>query len=127
MHVENEPADWRRRQSAIIHEFRPVGVAVLPRIQPKSFQQIQGMLRTQASPGKLKPQRFGFVGRRPAPRERIVEIVEKLELRFWRQSRVIGDIIGRAHEPVEGHDRTPSLLAEQPRSDGKILVPVALA
>ena len=59
--------------------------------------------------------------RRPAsaPGERIVEIVEKLELRLWRKSRVIGDIVGRAHEAIEGEDRTAPLLAESHEATGK--------
>jgi hypothetical protein len=85
------------------------------------------MLRAQAGLGELKPQGLGFVRRRSAPGERIVEIVEKLELCLRRQGRVIGNIVGRAHEAIEGEDRTPSLLAQEPRGDGKVFVPMALA
>ena len=114
VHVENKTADRRRGQSAIIHQLRPVGVTVLPRVEPKGLKQIQGMLRAQAGLGKLKPQGLGFVSRRPAPGERVVEIVEKLELRLRRQSRVIGDIVRRTHEAIEGENRTTALLAQEP-------------
>ena len=40
---------------------------------------------------------------------------------------MVGDIVGGAHEAIEGEDRTAPLLAEQPRGDGKILVPGAFA
>jgi hypothetical protein len=69
------------------------------------------MFRAQASLGELKPQGLGFVSRRPAPRKRIVEIIKKLKLRLWRQSRVIGDIVGRTHEAIEAEDRTAPMLA----------------
>jgi hypothetical protein len=69
------------------------------------------MFRAQAGLGELKSQGLGFVRRRPAPGERVVEIVEKLELRLWRQCRVIGDIVGRAHEAIEGENGTAPLLA----------------
>ena len=114
VHVENEAADRRRGQSAIVHELGPVSVTVLSRVKPKCFKQIERMFRAQSGLGKLKPQRLGFVRRRPAPGERVVEIVEELELRLWRQRRVIGDIVSRAHEAIEGQDRTAPLLAQEP-------------
>ncbi len=49
-----------------------------------------------------------------APGERIVKIVEKLQLCFWRQGRVIGHIVGGADEAVEGEDRTAPLFAQEP-------------
>ena len=67
MHVENETADRRRGQSAIVHQLRPVGVAVLPRVEPKGLQKVQRMFRAQAGLGELEPQGLGFVGRRPRP------------------------------------------------------------
>ncbi len=114
MHVENETSDWRCGQRAIVHELCPVGVTVLSRIEPKGFQEIQRMFRAQTGPGKLKPQRFGFVRRRPTSGQRIVEIVEELELRLWRQRRMIGDIVGGTHEAIEGQDGTAPLLAQEP-------------
>src|ERR1700722_1583029 len=127
MHVENETADRRRGQSAIIHQLRPISVAALPRVEPKGLQQIQGMPRAQAALGKRKPQRLGFIGRRSAPGERIVEIVEKLELRLGREGRMIGYVIGRPPEAIEGENGSSALLAQQPRGDRKILVPMTLA
>jgi hopene-associated glycosyltransferase HpnB len=41
--------------------------------------------------------------------------------------RVIGDIVGRAREAIEGEDRRAQLGAHQPRGHRKILVPVPLA
>ena len=110
MHVENEAADGRGGETAIIHQLRPIGVAILSRIEPESLEQIESMLRAQAALGKLKPQRLGLVGRRSTSGQRIVEIVEKLKLRLRRQGRVIGDIVGGAHEAIEGEDRTAPLL-----------------
>ena len=40
---------------------------------------------------------------------------------------MIGDVVGGAHEAIEREDRTAPLLAQKPRGDGKILVPMALA
>ena len=82
VHVENETANGRGGQSAIVHELGPVGVAVLPRVEAKSLEEIQGMFRAQAGSGKFKPQGLGFIGRPAASGKRIVEIVEKFELRF---------------------------------------------
>ena len=127
MHVENETAYRRRGERAIIHQLRPICVAVLSGVQPEGLEQIQRMLRAQAGLGKRKAQRLGVRIGWSAPGERIVEIVEKLKLRLWRQGRVIGDIVRGAHEAIEGEDRTSPLLAEQPRGDRKILVTVALA
>ena len=85
------------------------------------------MFRAQAGLGEFKPQGLGFVRRRPAPGERVVEIVEKLELRLRRQSRVIGHIVGRTDEAIEGEDRTTPPLAQEPRGDRKVFVSMALA
>ena len=72
------------------------------------------MLRAQAGLNKRKPQRFGMRIGGAALGQGIVEIVEKLELRLWRQGWVIGHIVGGADEAVEGEDRAAPLLAQEP-------------
>ena len=114
MHIENETADRRCGQRAIVHQLRPVRVAVLSRVDAKGLEQIQRMLRAQAALGERKPQRLGFIGRRSAPGERIVEIVEKLELCFRGQGRMIRDVVGGAHEAIKRQNWTPPLLAQKP-------------
>ena len=67
VHVEHEAADRRRGQRAIVHQLRPVGVAVLPRVEPEGLEQIKRMLRAQAGLSKRKPQRLGMRIGAPRP------------------------------------------------------------
>ena len=56
-----------------------------------------------------------------------VEAIEQIEFRLRREARMIGDIVGGAHEIVERHDHLAVARMNEPGGDREILVPVALA
>ena len=53
--------------------------------------------------------------------------VEQRELLVGRERRMIGDVVGDAHEFVEGQDDAAMARVDEPRRDRKVLVAVALA
>ena len=67
MHVEDEAADRRRREPAIIHQFRPVGVAALAHVETERVEQIEGVSRAEAALAQGEAQRLGFGSRGPPP------------------------------------------------------------
>ena len=81
----------------------------------------------KAALGERRLQRLGFRIGGPAAGQRRVEPVEHRELLVRRELRMVGDVVGGAHEAIEGEDRPAMLRLDQPRGDGKILVAVALA
>ena len=128
MQVEHEAADRRRRIAAVVHQLVPVGVAPLGDVAAEGFQQIERMaVREIRAPAGQTRSAFAFragAGLAAQPRLQPIEL-GKLLPGIGR--RVVGDIVGRAREPVEGQDRRAQLGAHEPRGHRKILVPVSLA
>ena len=85
------------------------------------------MLGLQAALAEREAQGLGLRIGRAAAAKRRVETVEKRKLPVRRKRGMIGDVIGRSHEPIEGQDRAAALGAEKPRRDGKVFVPMGLA
>ena len=85
------------------------------------------MLGLKATLAELKPQRLGLRIRGAAAAERCVETVEQGKLPVRRKRGMIGDVVGRPHEPIERQDRAAALGADEPRRDGKVFVPMGLA
>ena len=54
--------------------------------------------------------------------QRALQPVEQRELLVRRKRRVVGDVVGGAHEIVEGQNDAAMARMDQPRRDGKILV-----
>ena len=104
MHVEHEAADRHRRIAAIVDQFVPVGVALLGDVLPERGQQILRMARRQRALGQRSAQRDGFAARRRSRRAGSPPAVEQRELFALAERRVIGDVVGRPHEFVEGED-----------------------
>jgi hypothetical protein len=127
VHVEHESADRRGRKRAIIHQLRPVGVTAFFDVEPKGLEKIERMLGRETVLAELEPQRLSLRIGRAAAAERCVKTVEKGKLALRRKGGMIGDVIGRSHEPIERQDRAATLGADEPRRDGKVLVAVGLA
>ena len=130
MQVEQEAADRRGRQRAIAEEILPVVVAKLDGVAPEGGEQVERMLRRHAgrrqagAQGLRLGQPGGGLGR---PRQGAREGIEPRDLVVGRQRRVVADIVGGAHEGVEGRDMRAQRRGQQPRADLKVLVPGALA
>ena len=127
MDVEDEAADRHGREGAIIHEVVPIGIAMLGHVEAEGAQQIERMARRQAAEHQRVAQRHAGGLAVLAPQQRALQPVDQGQLLSGRQARMIGHVIGGAHEAVEGEDDRPVMRGDQPGGDGKILVAMALA
>ena len=127
MHVEHEAADRHRRKPAIVDQLVPVGIAQLGRVLAEGLHQVLRVLRRQPAPTQHVAQLDAFRLVVVLAEEARLERIETRELFVGGKPRVVGDVVGGAHEIVEGKDRRPVPAADQPRGDREILVAVALA
>jgi hypothetical protein len=65
--------------------------------------------------------------RNAAAEQARLERLEVRELVVGRKSRMVGDVVGGAHEVVEGENRSAVLRPDQERGHRKVLVAVPLA
>jgi hypothetical protein len=127
VHVEHEAADRHRRIAAIADQVVPVGVAVLGDILAKRRQQVLRVLRGKVAFRQRRAQRHARGIVLIVAEQAAFEAVEMRELVGLRQRRMVGDVVGDAHELVERKDRAAMRRRDQPRGHGEILVPRALA
>ena len=127
VHVEDVAPDRHGRQRAIGDELVPVGVAQLGDVKAERIEQVLRVLWRQAAllqhRGELDA--FGFVI--AFAEQAALEAVEPRELFRAIERRVIGDVVGNAHEFVKGENRRAVPALDQPGGDREILVARALA
>ena len=92
-----------------------------------AIEQVLRVARRQAAFGERRAQPHGFRVVVALPEQVRFQPVELLELLALAQRRVVGDIVGDAHELVERQDDAAMARIDQPRRDGKILVAMAFA
>ncbi len=85
------------------------------------------MTRRQAAFGQRRAQPHGLRIAVALPQQIRFQPVELRELLALAQRRVVGDVVGDAHELVERQDDAAVTRIDQPRGDGKILVAMAFA
>ena len=90
-------------------------------------EQILRVLRRQPARRQDRAQRNAFRLAVVAAEQARLQRVEPRDLLVGRQGRVIGDIVGDAHELVERQDGRAMARGDQPGRDRKILVAMALA
>ena len=127
MHIEHETSDRHRRIGAVAHEIVPVAVAQLGGVEPERLEQILRMLRRHAALGQRAAQRHRFRAAVAGAEKVGLHAVEHFDFLRRRQRGMVGDVVGRAHEFVEGQNQRAVARLDQPRRDGKILVAVAFA
>ena len=125
--VADEAADRHRRQRAIADQIVPIAIAQFCDVEPERGEQILRVLRRKVMRGELgaKPHRDRVavvLAGKPG-----IEAIEQLEFFGRRQRRVVGDVVGRAHEIVERQDRPAMARSNEPGRHREILIPVALA
>ena len=124
MHIEDEAPDWRRRIGAIVHQFRPIRIAVFDGIHPEGAQQIEGMTRRELSPGERRAQgQRGFDGI-ALPGQGCLEKVESGKLGVRRERRTVGDVVGAPRETVIGKNCGAMFWRDEHGGDGKVFLPV---
>ena len=127
MQVEDEPADRRRRIAAVVHQLSPIRIASLGDVAAEGFQEIERVAVGQAPRLQSYAQPFAFGAGACLAAQARLQAFELGQLPLWRGGLVVGDIVGRAREAVEGEDGRPQLGAHQPRGHREILVPMPLA
>ncbi len=127
MHVEHETSDRHRRIAAVMDDLVPVLVAQLGDVHAEGDQQVKSMARGHAARGERPAQADSDILRLAGPGEFGLEQIQQPQLLVARQARMVGDVVGGAHEIVEGEDQRPMLGADDPGRDRKVLVPVCLA
>ena len=125
--IEHEAPDRHGRISAIADQIVPVAVAQLGHVHAERGQQVLGMARRKTALGKLVAQRNSRRFVVVAAKQRRFEAIEKFEFLGRLQSRMIGDVVGGAHEIVERQDRSAMARTDDARGDRKVLIPVPLA
>ena len=64
VHVEDEAADRRRREPAVIHQLGPIGVAGLAHVEAEGVEQVEGVAGRKAALAQSEAQGFGLrIGR----------------------------------------------------------------
>ena len=127
MDIADKAADRHGRERAIRDEIVPVAVTQLGDVELECREQILRMFWRQTALGQrgAQPHRHGIVVVRAD--EAAIEAIEQSELLGRRKRRMIGDIVGGAHEIVERQDRLAVARMNEKGGDREILVPVALA
>ncbi len=128
--VEQVAPDRVGRERAIAEQVVPVVVAQLDRVLLEGGDEIDAVLRRDAGLGQARAQAVG--GREGgvfgvAPGDGVLEALEAADLVLRRQRRVVGDVVDRPGEAVEGRDVRPQARRQQPGADGEVLVARALA
>jgi hypothetical protein len=116
--AQEKAADRVGGAAAIIEELRPVGVAGFHRVLPEGVEEDAGLIR----PNALGMQRHGRGDGGVPCEERGLHAIEARDLLLRRDRAGIRDIVGLAHEAVEGEHLGPVGGGEDERRDGKILV-----
>jgi hypothetical protein len=125
--VEHVAPDRHGGVGAVADQVVPITVAQLGHVHAEGGEQILRMARRELARRQLRAQcdrdRIVVV---PAEQRRF-ELIHQCELFRRRQRGMVGNIVGGAHEFVEGEDRRAVARMNEPRRHGKVLVPVALA
>ena len=127
MHIADKAANRHCRIGAVTDQIIPVAIAQLGDVEPKRSQQILGMTRRQSALRELLTQRHAFRIAIACAVEIGLELIEQGEFLVRFELGVICNVIGGAHEVIEGENRRAVARMDEPRRDWKILIPVRLA
>ncbi len=101
MDIEHKASDRHCRIAAVVHELVPVAIAGLADIHAEGLQQVLGVARRKLALGKGRAQPSRLARCLGPAEQAIFETGEEIQLLALGQRRVIGDIVGRAHELVK--------------------------
>ena len=127
MHVADKAADRHGRIGAVSDQIIPVAIAQLGDVEPERGQQILGVARRQPALRELFAQRHGLGIAIAGAVEIGLELIEQGEFLVGLELGVVGDVVRRAHEVIEGEDRRAVARMDEPGRHRKILIPVRLA
>ena len=104
VNVEHEASDWHGRVRAIAHQVVPVAVAQLGHIHSEGGEQILRVARRELAICEVRAQ--GDAGRISVAlaEQGRLESSDERKLLPRRKRRVIGNVVGGAHEVVERQD-----------------------
>lgn len=128
MHIEHEAADRHRGKAAIGDQVLEIGVAPLGYIEAEGGEEVLGMAWRQAVFGKCRAQGKAVrlaVG--AGFEQTLFELIEMVQLVGLAERRVVGDVVGDAHELVEREDDPAMAWMNELRGDGKVFVAGSLA
>ncbi len=127
MDIEHEAADGHGGIGAVADQVVPITIAQLGHVHAERGEQILRMAGRERARRKLLAQRNAHrIGIALAEEARF-QPLDQIELLLRRKRRVIGDVVGRAHELVESEDGAPVTGMNEPRCHREVLVPMALA